>query len=135
MPKELLTGTLEEQCEFLYDLAREKMAQGNYTGAAHALAEVVRHAPNFRDAPELLIEAKARKALQRRLLIAGLGGAIVFVGFGTVYGLPNDLYFLALAALGAVIGYVLGNLWESYRHRPPLHPGDDRPGKSATARK
>ncbi|HMN31708.1 MAG TPA: hypothetical protein PKE45_26400, partial [Caldilineaceae bacterium] len=54
MPKQLLTGTLEEQCEFLYTMAVEKMAQGNYTGAVHALKEVVKHAPDFRDAQALL---------------------------------------------------------------------------------
>ncbi len=58
MPKELLTGTLDEQCEFLYNLAMEKMQAGNYTGAAHALKEIVEHKPNFRDAAELLEEAK-----------------------------------------------------------------------------
>ena len=38
--KQTLIGTLDEQCEFLYDLALEKMDQGNYTGAAHALKEI-----------------------------------------------------------------------------------------------
>ena len=38
MPKQKLTGTLDEQCEFLYGLAITKMAEGNYTGAKHALA-------------------------------------------------------------------------------------------------
>lgn len=133
MPKELLTGTLEEQCEFLYNLAREKMAQGNFTGAVHALEEVVRYAPHFRDAQELLAEAKARKVLQRRLLIAGLCGAIVFVGFGTLYGLPNDLYFLALAGIGAVVGYGLG-LFLTRFHRGRAVDAGER-GKSAPAAK
>lgn len=62
MPKQTLTGTLEEQCEFLYQLAQEKMAQGNYTGAVHALQEVTKHAPTFRDAAALLREAKQKKS-------------------------------------------------------------------------
>ncbi len=36
MPKQMLSGTLDEQCAFLYDLGRQKMEQGNYTGAIHA---------------------------------------------------------------------------------------------------
>ncbi|RIK44841.1 MAG: hypothetical protein DCC55_01165 [Chloroflexi bacterium] len=115
MPKQLLTGTLEEQCEFLYNLAQEKMAQGNFTGAAHALAEVVKHAPDFRDAQALLAEAKARKAAQQRLLIAGILGALLFVGLGSLLQLSNDLVLIGLALAGAVAGYGVGNWLESYR--------------------
>jgi hypothetical protein len=115
MPKQLLAGTLEEQCEFLYNLAQEKMAQGNFTGAEYALAEVVKHAPDFRDAQALLAEARARKAAQRRLLIAGILGAILFVGFGTLLELSNDLLLIGLALVGVVVGYGVGNWVESYR--------------------
>jgi hypothetical protein len=115
MPKQLLTGTVDEQCEFLYTLAQEKMAQGNFTGAVHALQEVIKHRPRFRDAQALLAEAKARKAIQTRLLIASLVGALLFVGIGTVVRLSNDLFFLLWAALGAIVGYGVGNWLESYR--------------------
>jgi hypothetical protein len=50
MPKQVLTGTLDEQCEFLYSLAQEKIGQGNYTGAVHVLKEIVKHKPDYRDA-------------------------------------------------------------------------------------
>jgi hypothetical protein len=116
MPKQLLTGTVDEQCEFLYTLAQEKMAQGNFTGAIHALQEVVKHRPRFRDAQALLAEAKARKAVQTRLLIVSLVGALLFVGIGTVVGLSNDLFFLLWAGLGALVGYGVGNWFERYRH-------------------
>jgi hypothetical protein len=115
MPKQLLVGTLEEQCEFLYNLAQEKMAQGNFTGAAYALAEVVKHRPDFRDAQALLAEARARKSAQRRLLIAGILGAIVFVGIGSLLQLSNDLALIGLALVGVVVGYGAGNWLESYR--------------------
>ena len=115
MPKQLLTGTLEEQCEFLYTMAVEKMAQGNYTGAVHALKEVVKHAPDFRDAQALLAVAKSRKATQTRLLLAGLIGAALGIGVGTFFQLSNDLVFIVLAVVGAVVGYGAGNWLESLR--------------------
>jgi hypothetical protein len=47
MPQELLTGSLKEQCDFLYEMAVDKMAHGNFTGAAHILGEIVRYAPDY----------------------------------------------------------------------------------------
>jgi uncharacterized membrane protein AbrB (regulator of aidB expression) len=118
MPKQTLAGTLEEQCEFLYQLAQEKIAQGNYTGAVHALNEVVKHAPTFRDASALLAAAKKKKAEQRRLLFAALGGSFVFIAVGTFLQLPNDWAFLAFAVVGALIGFGVGNFFEMRkRHR------------------
>jgi hypothetical protein len=117
MPKQLLTGTLDEQCEFLYDLAQEKMAQGNYTGATHVLKEIVKHNPDFRDARAQLAEAKRRKGEQSQLLWFAFGGAALFVLFGTMLQLGNDFFFLALIAVGALVGYLMGNLVRSL-HRP-----------------
>ncbi len=115
MPKQKLTGTLDEQCQFLYDLALEKMAQGNFTGATHALKEIVKHNPNFRDARAQLAMAKRRKAEQSQLLWFAFGGAALFVFFGTLLQLGNDLYFLGLIALGAIFGFLMGNLVRSWR--------------------
>jgi hypothetical protein len=115
MPKQLLTGTLDEQCEFLYDLALEKMQQGNFTGAVHALKEVVKHNPGFRDASTVLAEAKRRKAEQSQLLWFAFGGAMLFVLFGTMMQLGNDFLFLGLIAVGAVVGFLVGNLVRSLR--------------------
>lgn len=108
MPKEILTGPLEEQCAFLYEMAKEKMAEGNYTGAVHALKEIAKHKPDYRDVAQLLAESKAKKSQQSRLVISGFLGAIVFIGVGTTLQLSNDLLFLALALVGAVVGYVAG---------------------------
>lgn len=116
MPKKELTGTLDEQCDFLYELAQEKIVTGNYTGAAYALAEIVKHKPDYRDAAKLLAAVRQRKASQTYRLVISLLGAIAFVGIGSLTGLRNDLLLLALAAVGLLVGYGLANLWSSFRH-------------------
>jgi hypothetical protein len=115
MPKQLLTGTLDEQCEFLYGLALEKMQQGNFTGAVHAFQEIVKHRPDFRDAAAKLAEAKARKSEQTQLLWFAMGGAALFVLIGTMLQVPNDLIFLVMVAAGALVGFFAGNLVQSLR--------------------
>jgi uncharacterized membrane protein YeaQ/YmgE (transglycosylase-associated protein family) len=115
MPKQRLTGTLDQQCDFLYNLALDKMAQGNYTGAAYALKEVVKYAPHYRDAQALLAEANARKTAQQRLLIAGLVGAVLFAGLGSWWGWANDLYLIGFAVIGAIVGYAVGAWLERFR--------------------
>ena len=117
MPKESLSGTLNEQCEFLYDLAVEKMSQGNYTGAAHALKEILKYKPDFRDAQQLYQEVKERKSEQTFLLMMAFAGAAVFVAIGGVVGVPNDLVFLVVVVIGALVGYGVGNLISSFRSR------------------
>ena len=109
MPKQLLSGTLEEQCEVLYNLAEEKIRQGNYTGAVHALAEIVKHKPDFRDVAALLADVKRRKSVQTQLLWGGFIGAALGVGVGTLLQVRNDWVLLALAAAGVLTGYGLGN--------------------------
>ncbi len=117
MPHQQLTGTLEEQCEFLYNLALEKMGQGNYTGAVHALREIVKHKPDFRDAAQLLELAKERKSEQTFLLLMAVTGAVVAVAIGGMIGVPNDLIFLILVVAGAVVGYGVGNFIGSFRRQ------------------
>lgn len=119
MPKQLLTGSLDEQCTFLYTLALEKMQQGNYTGAIYALKEVVKYRPDFRDAAAILAEAKQRKAEQSQLLWFAFGGAIIFVLIGTILQIGNDFLFLGLIVVGALLGFFLGNLVRSFR-RPAV---------------
>lgn len=115
MPKEWLSGSLDEQCEFLYRTATDKMAEGNYTGAVYALREVVRHRPDYKDAARLLALARSRKRQQRNTLIFSLLGAILFVGIGTSAGLSNDFALLALALVGLLVGYAGVNLVSSLR--------------------
>jgi uncharacterized membrane protein YoaK (UPF0700 family) len=117
MPKQTLSGTLDEQCEFLYNLAQEKMIQGNFTGAVHALKEIVKHNPDFPNAQPLLVAAKKRQAEQRFLLLAGFAGGAMGVGVGSALNLSNDLWLLAAGAVGLVVGYGLGNLINSFRRR------------------
>jgi len=113
MSKQLLTGSLEEQCAFLYELAQEKMSVGNYTGAYHALKEVVKHAPERKDAVALLALAKQRKSEQTRLLLISLAGAIVFIGIGSAARLSGDIWLLALGFVGLLVGYGAGNFFNS----------------------
>lgn len=117
MPKQTLSGTLDEQCETLFTLAQEKMTQGNFTGAVHALKEIVKHNPTYPDAKGLLVEAKKRQSEQRFLLLCGLGGAALGVGGASIANLPNDLWMLAAGAVGLVVGYGIGNLVNSFRRR------------------
>lgn len=114
MPKTLLTGSLDEQCEFLYTLAQGKMQQGNYTGAIHALKEIAKYQPGYRDTAQLLAEAQRRKADHRTLLIFAFGGAALFIGIGTLLQAGNDVILLALALTGLLLGYFVGNLIHSW---------------------
>ena len=115
MPKQMLSGTLDEQCEFLYDLGRQKMEQGNYTGAVHAFSEIVKFAPDYEDAADLLDVARRRKVEQRFLIISAFLGAIVMIGVGTLLQLGNDLLLLVLALLGTALGYVAGTFVNARR--------------------
>lgn len=115
MPKQKLTGTLEQQCEFLYGLAISKMAQGNYTGAKHALQEIVKHKPDFRDAQQLLDEVSRKKSDQTFLIVMAFVGAAAGVAVGSLGQLGNDLVLLVLAGVGALLGYGAGNFIRSFR--------------------
>ena len=117
MPKQTLSGTLDQQCETLFTLAQEKMAQGNFTGAYHALKEIVKHNATYPGAQDLLVEAKKRRAEQRFLLLCGLTGAALGVGGASVANFSNDLWMLAAAGVGLVVGYGVGNLVNSFRRR------------------
>jgi hypothetical protein len=110
MPKQMLSGTLDEQCQFLYELGQRKMEQGNYTGAVHAFGEIVKYAPDYRDAADLLAAAKRRKSEQRFLIVIAIIGAVAMIGVGSALDLSNDLYLLALALVGALLGYGVGSL-------------------------
>ena len=115
MPKQKLTGTLEQQCEFLYGLAISKMAQGNYTGAKHDLQEIVKHKPDFRDAQQLLDEVSRKKSDQTFLIVMAFVGAAAGVAVGSLGQLGNDLVLLVLAGVGALLGYGAGNFIRSFR--------------------
>jgi len=117
MPKQSLTGTLEEQCDFLFEMAQEKMREGNFTGAYHALKEVVKHAPDRTEAVALLALAKERKSEQARLLFLSLAGAVLFIGLGSVARLSGDLWLLGLGFAGLLVGYGVGN-WLNSLRRP-----------------
>ncbi len=117
MPKQKLTGTLDQQCEFLYGLAITKMAEGNYTGAKHALEEIVKYKPDYRDAQQLLAQVSRKKSDQTFLVVMAFVGAAVGVAVGSLAQLGNDLLLLLLAGIGALLGYGAGNYIRSFRAR------------------
>ena len=117
MPKQKLTGTLDQQCEFLYGLAIAKMAEGNYTGAKHALEEIVKYKPDYRDAQQLLAQVSRQKSDQTFLVVMAFVGAAVGVAVGSIGQLGNDLLLLVLAGIGALLGYGVGNYIRSFRAR------------------
>ena len=108
MPRQMLTGTLEEQCAFLFNLAQEKIAASNFTGAIHALKEIAKYAPEYPGMAALLEEAKKGKREQALLVWFGFGGAILGIFVGTWREVSSDWWFLGLALAGAVIGYLFG---------------------------
>jgi hypothetical protein len=108
--KKQLAGTLEEQCSFLYQLAQEKMASGNYTGAVYALREIIKYQPDYGDAAQLLENARRQKKAQSFRLFISLAGAVLFVGIGSTAGLRNDLWLLAFGSAGLLVGYGIANL-------------------------
>ena len=110
MPRQMLSGSLDEQCEFLYDLGVEKLAQGNYTGAVHAFREIVKHAPEFRNTSELLATAQQRKSEQRFLVVSAIIGGAAMVAVGSALQFRNDLYLLIFALIGTLLGYFVGVL-------------------------
>lgn len=107
MARQELQGTLEEQCEFLYGLAVEKMQAGNFSGAVYALKELHRHNPGYRDVARLLAEVKVRKARQRNLILAGLAGGTLSASIAHLLGVTADLWLIAAAAAGLVCTYAL----------------------------
>lgn len=117
MPKTLLTGTLEEQCAFLYNLAQEKAAVGNYEGAKHALKEILKHAPEYPGAAELMAEVRKGKREQNLMLAFVFGFAVLAVAVGTVKQVPNDWWFIGLIVAGGVAGFLVGNTILYFRHR------------------
>ena len=114
MARKQLTGTLEEQCRFLYQLAQEKMASGNYTGAAYALKEIVKYRPDYEDASRLLAIVRRRKKEQTIRIVISLVGAIIAIGIGSAIGVHNDLWFFALAFVGLLLGYGAASLIPRY---------------------
>lgn len=46
-----------------------------------------------------------------------VAGAVVAVAIGGMIGVPNDLIFLILVLLGALVGYGVGNFVGSFRRQ------------------
>ncbi|RME84219.1 MAG: hypothetical protein D6775_06035 [Caldilineae bacterium] len=116
MPRQQLSGTLEEQLATVYELVRERMATGRYSGAVHYAKEIIKVDPNYRDIQEILKQAEKAKREQRFLLVISLIGAIVAVAITRGLGWTQDWQSLMFALAGLVIGFLIGNTL--YRRSP-----------------
>jgi hypothetical protein len=67
-----------------------------------------------------MAQAKAGKRQQRILLWFSTGGAIVAIFLGTLWDVPNDLWFLAMGAVGGLVGFLVGNLVVGRRSPRPV---------------
>lgn len=115
MPKEQLQGPLEDQLAVVYDIVQQRMATGRYSGAVHYAKEIIKHDPNYRDIQELLRAAQTAKRQQSILLSASLLIAILAVAITRWLGWTQDWLSLIVAALGALLGFLLANFLLSRR--------------------
>lgn len=91
------------------------METGNYAGASHALREIIKYAPEYENAAQLLAIVKQRQAEQRNRLLYSLLGAVLFVCIGSFLQISSDLVLLALAVVGLLVGYGAANVLRSFR--------------------
>lgn len=103
--KIVLQGTVEEQAAQLYDMAVEAMRDGRYSLAYRYLQEIERALPGFRDVPTLLAQAKAAKQEQRALGWGAIVGGIAMIGVARGLGVEGELFLLAAAAGGLLVGF------------------------------
>ena len=72
---------------FIYELAQEKMASGNYTGAVYVLKEIIKYQPIIMQTQHRCWRnARQHKKEQLFRLFTSLGGAILFIGIGSTAG-------------------------------------------------
>ncbi|MCO6452174.1 MAG: hypothetical protein J5I90_15440 [Caldilineales bacterium] len=115
MPKEQLQGSLDEQLSVIYDVVQERMATGKYSGAVHYAKEIIKYDPNYRDIQDVLKKAQAAKRQQTILLSVSLISAILAVIIIRWLGWTQDWLSLIVAALGALLGFLITNFFFSRR--------------------
>jgi hypothetical protein len=107
MPKQHLTGTLEQQLAAVYAIIEQRMAEGKYSGAVHYAKEIIKVDPNYRDIQHLFQQARQARRQQTLTLIASLLVAIVGVAIASAAGFDNDWQMLLAGFLGLLLGYLL----------------------------
>lgn len=107
MPKQQLSGTLEEQMAALYEIVEQRMAEGKYSGAVHYANEIIKVDPNYRDIQHTLQKARHAKRQQTLTLIASLMTAMVGVAVASFAGFDKDWQMLLAGFIGLLLGYLL----------------------------
>lgn len=116
MPKQQLTGALDEQLATVYDMVEERMSQGKYSGAVHYAKEIVKVDPHYRDIQDILGRAQRAKREQSLTLTASLAGAVIVIAITRWLGLTEDWQSLFFAFIGLVFGFVIAT-WLFIRRR------------------
>ena len=109
MPKQQLEGTLEEQKAIVYEMVRERLTEGKYSGAVHYAKEIIKVDPDYRDIQTLYYQAREAKRQQTLTIGFSLLGAIVAVGVTRSLGFTSDWQSLLFAFVGLVIGFLIVN--------------------------
>ncbi len=107
MPRQELTGTLDEQLATVYDMVQERMAQGKYSGAVHYAKEIIKVDPNYQDIQELLHQAEQAKRKQRWTLLISLSGATIAIAIARGLGFAQDWQSLLFALIGLVLSFLI----------------------------
>ena len=110
MPKQQLSGPLDEQLATVYEVVQQRLEEGKYSGAVHYAKEIIKVDPNFRDIQEILRQAKRKQRQQSILLSASLAGAILAVIVTRSLGLTQDWLSLTFAVLGGGLGFIAADL-------------------------
>ncbi len=117
MPKQQLSGTLEEQKAAVYEIVQQRMAEGKYSGAVHYAKEIIKADPNYRDIQQILQQAQQAKRQQTLTLVASLLAAIAGVTVASVAGFDADWQMLLAGFIGLLIGYLLSTVYFVRRSR------------------
>ncbi len=107
MPKQQLSGTLDEQLATLYEMAQQRLAEGKYSGAVHFAKQIIKADPNYRDIQEILRKAQRAKSEQTWTLVASLVMAMLAIAFARPLGFSKDWQMLILGFFGLLIGFLL----------------------------
>lgn len=107
MPKQQLSGTLEEQKAAVYEIVQQRMAEGKYSGAVHYAKEIIKADPDYRDIQQVLQQARQAKRQQTLTLVASLVAAIFGVAAASAAGFDADWQMLLAGFIGLLIGYLL----------------------------
>lgn len=111
MPRQPLSGPLEEQLAAMYQIVLDRMREGKYGGAVHYAREIIKFAPDYRDIQDLLRRAQVAQRRQSLTLVGSLVAAIAAIGLGWSLGWREDWQSLLFGFIGLLAGFLLINGW------------------------